>query len=135
MLVDPSPQKAIGVANVQHRIVCVGTPDAMLTQADASELLVVQSAEEAIGLLRDTGPVAGVGDDDTREITVDGIWVSRDFLPQISELHGILQSGAMLRDMPEGVALLDEHVCVLWANRRLISITFLGSESFSFSPS
>ena len=26
----------------------------------------------------------------------------------------------MLRDMPEGVALLDEHVQVLWANRRLL---------------
>ncbi len=128
MLVNPSPQKAIGVANVQHRIVCVGTPDAILTQADASELLVVQSAEEAIGLLRDTATKAGNSKDVANEITVDGIWVSRDFLPQISELHGILQSGAMLRDMPEGVALLDEHVQVLWANRRLLHWAGRGEE-------
>jgi len=52
--------------------------------------------------------------------SVDGIWIARDQLPQVSEIRGIAQSGVMLRDMPEGVALLDSDLRVLWANRRLL---------------
>lgn len=37
------------------------------------------------------------------------------------------QSDAMLRDMPDGVALVDEEKTVLWANRRLIQ--WAGSQS------
>ncbi len=112
----------------QKTIVCVGTPDSLLSQVNVDELLVVQSAEEAIGLLGGSHDLADNGESAGREIDVDGIWVSRDYLPQISELHGILQSGAMLRDMPEGVALLDEHVQVLWANRRLLQWAGRGDE-------
>ncbi len=48
-----------------------------------------------------------------------GVWIGRERLPEISELEGLSQSGAMLRDMPEGVALLDSDIRVLWANARL----------------
>nr|WP_315854182.1 GAF domain-containing protein [Rubripirellula amarantea] len=53
------------------------------------------------------------------EPSIDGVWIARDQFPQLSELRGIVQSGFMLRDMPEGVALLDADIRVLWANRRL----------------
>ena len=57
--------------------------------------------------------------DELSEPSIEGVWIARDQLPQLSELRGICQSGLMLRDMPEGVALLDDSVRVLWANRRL----------------
>ena len=41
--------------------------------------------------------------------SVAGVWIGREQLPEISELKGLSQSGAMLRDMPEGVALLDSE--------------------------
>lgn len=57
--------------------------------------------------------------DELNEPLVDGVWIARDQLPQLSELRGIAQSGLMLRDMPEGVALLDSDIRVLWGNTRL----------------
>ena len=58
--------------------------------------------------------------DALHEPAISGVWIARDQLPQISELRGIAQSGLMLRDMPEGVALMDSDMRVLWANDRLI---------------
>ena len=52
--------------------------------------------------------------------SVAGIWLERSTLPQISEIRGITQSGLMLRGMPEGVALLDSDLRVIWANRQLL---------------
>lgn len=54
------------------------------------------------------------------EEDVVGIWLDRSSLPQISEVRGITQSGLMLRDMPEGVSLLDSDLRVIWANRQLL---------------
>lgn len=54
------------------------------------------------------------------EEDVVGVWLERNSLPQISEVRGISQSGLMLRDMPEGVALLDSDLRVIWANRQLL---------------
>lgn len=54
------------------------------------------------------------------DASVTGIWLERSSLPQISEIRGITQSGLMLRDMPEGVALLDSDLRVVWANRQLL---------------
>jgi len=51
---------------------------------------------------------------------ITGIWLDRSSLPQVSEVRGITQSGLMLRDMPEGVALLDSDLRVIWANRQLL---------------
>lgn len=50
----------------------------------------------------------------------DGVWIDQSYLPKMGQWAGLLQSSAMLRDMPEGVALLDDHHRVLWANRRLL---------------
>ncbi len=50
----------------------------------------------------------------------DGVWIDRSYLPQVGHWAGLLQSSEMLRDMPEGVALLDDRHQVLWANRRLL---------------
>lgn len=50
----------------------------------------------------------------------DGVWIDKSYLPKMGQWAGLLQSSAMLRDMPEGVALLDDHHRVLWANRRLL---------------
>lgn len=58
--------------------------------------------------------------DELTEPEVAGVWIGREHLPQMNELRGVAQSGVMLRDMPEGVALLDADVRVLWANRRLL---------------
>lgn len=52
--------------------------------------------------------------------SVAGLWLPRSSLPQISEIRGITQSGLMLRDMPQGVALLDSDLQVIWANRQLL---------------
>ncbi len=51
---------------------------------------------------------------------VSGVWLDRDCFPQVGEISGLLHSHLMLRDMPEGVALLDADLKVLWANRRLL---------------
>lgn len=70
------------------------------------EWIHAESIEEAFPMLEDEG--------------VDGIWLGRSVLPQTTEIRGILQSGVMLRDMPEGVALVDSDLRVIWANRLLL---------------
>lgn len=57
----------------------------------------------------------------------DGVWIDQSYLPKMGQWAGLLQSSAMLRDMPEGVALLDDHHRVLWANRRLLQWSGLES--------
>jgi two-component system, sensor histidine kinase SagS len=76
---------------------------------EAADIVVVQSVLEAANALTQT--------------PFEGVWIDRDYLPQIGQWAGLLQSTAMLRDMPEGVALLDDHHRVLWANRRLLHWT------------
>lgn len=112
---DRLPEHSNELAGGGRRIVCIGEPDDRFLAANATgtaaDVVVVHSAQEAIQVLRDDVNVAQ---------EVAGIWIGRSVLPQLNELHGLTQSIAMLRDMPEGVALLDEHVQVLWANRRLL---------------
>lgn len=71
-----------------------------------AEWIQAESIEEAFPLLEDD--------------QVEGIWLDRSHLPQSFEVRGIVQSGLMLRDMPEGVALVDSDLRVIWANRRLL---------------
>jgi len=52
--------------------------------------------------------------------TFAGLYISPDNLPETGQLAGFLLSSTMLSDMPEGVALIDDHHRVLWANRRLL---------------
>jgi len=71
------------------------------------EIVVVSTVLEAVGRLT--------------ESEFDGVWIDRSYLPQMGQWAGLLKSAEMLRDMPEGVALLDDHHRVLWANRRLMT--------------
>jgi len=68
-------------------------------------LLFVPSISEAIHLLT--------------QQSFSGLWISEQSLPEVGQLVGLLLSSTMLSEMPQGVALLDEHHRVLWANRRL----------------
>ena len=88
-----------------RKLICVGDPLSLPSNVDADEVIVIQTAGAVL--------------DELEEPSIEGVWIARDQLPQLSELRGICQSGLMLRDMPEGVALLDADVRVLWANRRL----------------
>lgn len=87
-------------------MICVGDPATLPEQIRRDDVVVVDSAEAVF--------------EELESAPVEGVWISRDELPQLSEIRGISQSGVMLRDMPEGVALLDADMRVLWANRRLL---------------
>ena len=89
-----------------RKLICVGDPETLPADIERANVIVVDTSVAVV--------------DELNEPLVDGVWIARDQLPQLSELRGIAQSGLMLRDMPEGVALLDADVRVLWANRRLV---------------
>ncbi len=89
-----------------RKIICVGDPQSLPTPLQNDDLVVVDTSVAVVDELTDPN--------------VSGVWISRELLPQLNELRGVAQSGVMLRDMPEGVALLDADIRVLWANRRLL---------------
>ena len=89
-----------------RKIICVGDADSLPPEIDPADVVVVDTSVAVI--------------DQLSEPSIKGVWISRDQLPQLSELRGVALSGIMLRDMPEGAALLDADVRVLWANRRLL---------------
>ncbi|MEM1228473.1 MAG: response regulator [Planctomycetota bacterium] len=98
-----------------RKLVCVGDPHRLRAEQppeidfvpeDRWEIIRAESVLEAFPLLE-------LPD-------VDGLWLDRETMPQATEIGGLLQSGLMLRDMPEGVALLDHELRVIWANRRLL---------------
>jgi two-component system, sensor histidine kinase SagS len=88
-----------------RKLICVGDPETLPSDIERENVIVVDTSVAVV--------------DELNEPTVDGVWIARNQLPQISELRGIAQSNIMLRDMPEGVALLDTDIRVLWINRRL----------------
>ncbi len=88
-----------------RKLICVGDPDTLPSDVDRDHVILVDTSVAVV--------------DELNEPLVDGVWIARDQLPQLSELRGIAQSGLMLRDMPEGVALLDSDIRVLWGNTRL----------------
>jgi CheY-like chemotaxis protein len=88
------------------KLICVGDPTTLPSEIARESVILVDSSIAVVDALS--------------EPAIDGVWIARDQLPQISELRGIAQSGLMLRDMPEGVALMDSDMRVLWANDRLI---------------
>ncbi|NND99095.1 MAG: GAF domain-containing protein [Pirellulaceae bacterium] len=90
-----------------RKLICVGDPQSLPSDITPDEVVVIDTAAAVL--------------DELEEPSIEGVWIARPQLPQLSELRGICQSGLMLRDMPEGVALLDMDVRVLWANRRLRS--------------
>tara|TARA_Y100000385_G_scaffold285457_1_gene345397 strand:+ start:435 stop:2177 length:1743 start_codon:yes stop_codon:yes gene_type:complete len=88
------------------KLICVGDPTTLPSEIARESVILVDTSIAVVDALN--------------EPAIDGVWIARDQLPQISELRGIAQSGLMLRDMPEGVALMDSDMRVLWANDRLI---------------
>jgi len=88
------------------KLICVGDPATLPSEIERENVILVDTSIAVVDALN--------------EPAIDGVWIARDQLPQISELRGIAQSGLMLRDMPEGVALMDSDMRVLWANDRLI---------------
>ena len=99
-----SPQ-ATQTASSPRKLICVGDPQTLPEEIDRDHVIVVDTSVAVV--------------DELSRPEVDGVWIARDQLPQLSELRGIAQSGLMLRDMPEGVALLDSDIRILWGNRRL----------------
>ncbi|WP_442510274.1 response regulator [Novipirellula sp. SH528] len=89
-----------------RKLICIGDPVTLPADIGDEEIVVVDTSVAVVDQLDDP--------------SIEGVWIARDQLPKISELRGISQSGIMLRDMPEGVALLDADLRVLWANRRLV---------------
>lgn len=101
-----SPQAEASAVGSPGKYLCLGDPSTFPDNLRQEPVVVVDTALEAFEQLEQEG--------------IEGVWISRDQLPQISEIRGITQSGVMLRDMPEGVALLDSDLRVLWSNRRLL---------------
>ncbi len=100
-----SPQ-ATNSTSKPRKLICVGDPATLPAEVPRENVIIVDTSVAVV--------------DELKEPSIDGVWIARDQLPQISELRGLAQSGIMLRDMPEGVALLDSDIRVLWANDRLI---------------
>lgn len=93
------------------KILCVGQPhlvDGTLGEGPAGcRLVYVDTLAEAVNALG--------------QQAFAGVWITEEHLPETGQLAGLLLSSTMLSDLPEGVALLDDHHRVLWANRRLLN--------------
>ncbi|OYP36977.1 response regulator [Rhodopirellula sp. MGV] len=89
----------------QKRLICVGNLGSLPEDYSSDDVLVLDSSATVLDQLSDQ--------------KIEGVWIARDLLPELGELRGLCQSGLMLRDFPEGAALLDQKNRVLWANRRL----------------
>ncbi len=109
-----SPQ-ATQSSTEPRKIICVGSPDSLPEELRNNDLVVVDTSVPVVDELSDP--------------SIAGVWISREQLPQLAELRGVAQSGVMLRDMPEGAALLDSDNRVLWANRQLLQWAQLGEDS------
>ena len=100
-----------------RKLICVGDPESLPADVQREDVIVVDTSVAVV--------------DELNEPSVAGVWIARSQLPQLSELRGIAQSGIMLRDMPEGVALLDSDIRVLWANRRLTAVVWKAGRSLT----
>ena len=92
-----------------RQVICVGDPRHLPDSIDRDELIVVDGSTAVVDQLTDP--------------SVRGVYIAADQFPQIAQLRGISKSHTILRDMPEGVALLDSDLRILWANRRLMQWT------------
>ena len=102
----PTPEVPTpGVVASEGRTICIGNQGEMPTGLDPSSVIEVDTAVAVIDQLKDP--------------TISGVWIVRDQFPQIHQLRGISRSFKILRDMPEGVALIDADMRILWANGRL----------------
>lgn len=93
------------------QVICVGDPKHLPDGVDLGCVIPVDSSTAVVEQLTDP--------------RVKGVYITSDQFPQIAQLRGISKSHTILRDMPEGVALLDSDLRILWANRRLMHWTEL----------
>ncbi len=100
-----SSSDGLGGSQTPKRLICVGAPETIPRTFSTDEVLILDSSQTVL--------------DQLAESTIEGVWIARDTLPELGELRGLCKSGLMLRDLPEGAALLDQKNRVLWANRRL----------------
>ncbi|MCO8125002.1 response regulator [Stieleria sp. TO1_6] len=94
-------------AEQSKRLICVGPAETLPRGFSDDDVLLLDSSQTVLDQLSDPA--------------IEGVWIARELLPELGELRGLCQSGLMLRDLPEGAALLDQKLRVLWANRRLKS--------------
>lgn len=87
------------------KVLCIGENYSAAVPSFASEIIKVRNAGEAIETICSR--------------TVDAIWVDRESLPEGASFLRMQLMSAMLRDIPLGVALLDQTFQVLWSNARL----------------
>ncbi len=118
--------------NRSRRVLCIGVPEgtagnlqgenSAVTMADLVPVDGPATSGAGLAITDEAVFVSSVLDaaNELNQTPFDGVWIDRAFLPQMGQWAGLIQSGEMLRDMPEGVALLDDHHNVLWANRRLL---------------
>ena len=115
---DASPQAALSAtSSLQPReigadadqVICVGDPRHLPIGVDPKYIIPVDTSTAVVEQLADP--------------RVKGVYITGDQFPQIAQLRGISKSHMILRDMPEGVALLDSDLRILWANVRLMSWT------------
>lgn len=92
-------------------VICVGDPKYLPEGVDIDRIIAVDSSKAVVEQLADP--------------RVKGVYITSDQFPKIAQLRGISKSHDILRDMPEGVALLDSDLRILWANRRLMRWTEL----------
>ena len=97
------------VADDADRVICIGHRADFPSGTDGDKVVSVDSSTAVIEQLADP--------------SVRGVYIPADQFPQIAQLRGICKSHTILRDMPEGVALIDGDLRILWANRRLIEWT------------
>ena len=94
-----------GESTATIRLICVGDKQTLPRGFSDKEVLALDSSATVL--------------DQLASPSIEGVWIARELLPELGELRGLCQSGLMLRDLPEGAALLDHKIRVLWANRRL----------------
>ncbi len=115
-----------------RRILCIGSAESMPNGVGNG---VATDALSSPGLLDSLTSHSNVQSQDVQHVWVtsvtdafnqlaempfEGIWIDPSYLPHSGQLAGLLHSSQMLRDIPEGVAMLDDRNQVIWANRRLL---------------
>ena len=108
----PSLTAGVRALRAAKKVLCIGPPGEVVeTAVRRLELELVQTANvaEATDLLS--------------KQQFEGLWISQTGPARNEVLAGWILSGTMLQELPQGVALLDHHHRVVWANRRLLSWT------------
>lgn len=108
------PVNTPGESLRKTRIICIG------------EVTNLPTSFEEVEITQVDGSVAVV--DELKDPSVEGVYIDRECLPQLGQLRGMCKSYSIFRDMPDGVALIDSDLKILWANQRLGKWTQIEAE-------